>query len=126
MKASLSFISHLCHLRLYEFDQEILLQLHVADEGCDGTESNGVLASELNQKLSHLLIERQENQIAELESELHLAQSKLHEKEGELRALKDSVRRLTQLSLSAISGIISFSSLCSYLFNTYHYSSKLC
>ncbi|KDP29090.1 hypothetical protein JCGZ_16479 [Jatropha curcas] len=64
---------------------------------------NGVLPSELHQKLSHLLIEQQENQIEELETELHSAQSKLYEKEAELRALKDCVRRLTEISLSTVS-----------------------
>ncbi|CAK7342976.1 unnamed protein product [Dovyalis caffra] len=48
-----------------------------------------VLPSELDNKLCHLLIEQQENQITGLESELHSAQSQLHEKEAELRALKD-------------------------------------
>lgn len=64
---------------------------------------NGILPAELDQKLCHLLIERQENQIEELESELHLAQHKLHEKEAELRALKDCVKRLTEFSLSTCS-----------------------
>lgn len=64
---------------------------------------NGVLPSELDQKLCHLLIEQQENQIEVLESELHSAQSKLNEKEGELQALKDCVRRLTEFSLSNVS-----------------------
>ncbi|XP_043815043.1 uncharacterized protein LOC110620884 [Manihot esculenta] len=56
---------------------------------------HGVLPSELDRKLSHLLIE--------LEFELHSAQSKLHEKEAELQALKDCVKRLTEFSLSTVS-----------------------
>ncbi|KAM6593369.1 hypothetical protein CsatA_001072 [Cannabis sativa] len=63
----------------------------------------GILPVELDQKLCHLLIERQENQIEELESELHVAQSKLHEKEAELQTLKDCVKRLTQFSISSFS-----------------------
>ncbi|KAG8648500.1 hypothetical protein MANES_08G004103v8 [Manihot esculenta] len=62
-----------------------------------------VLTSELDRKLSHLLIEQQKNQIEELESELHSAQSKLHEKEAELQALKDCIKRLTEFSLSTVS-----------------------
>ncbi|XVE76217.1 hypothetical protein DITRI_Ditri12bG0155400 [Diplodiscus trichospermus] len=68
----------------------------------DSYQSQGVLPSELDQKLCHLLIEQQENQIEELESELNLAQSKLREKEAELQALKDCVRRLTNFSLSTV------------------------
>ncbi|XVF76486.1 hypothetical protein PTKIN_Ptkin13bG0270300 [Pterospermum kingtungense] len=68
----------------------------------DSYQCQGLLPSELDQKLSHLLIEQQENQIEELESELNLAQSKLREKEAELQALKDCVRRLTNLSLSTV------------------------
>lgn len=98
------------------FDKEIPLQLQVRDDGCDGTEFQGVLASELSHRLNHLLIERQEDQIADLESELHLAQSKLHEKEAELQALKDTVRRLSQISLSTLSGTTIFPLLfASYL-----------
>lgn len=75
-------------------------------EGADDVsyQRDGVLPSELDNKLCHLLIEQQENQIMGLESELHLAQSQLHEKEAELQALKDCVRRLTEFSLSTISG----------------------
>ena len=64
----------------------------------------GVSPSQLDQKLCHVLIEQQETQIGQLESELHLAQSKLHEKEAELQALKDCVKGLTEFSLSNISG----------------------
>lgn len=67
---------------------------------------HGVSPSELDQKLCHVLIEQQENQIVELESELHLAQSKLNDKEAELQALKDCVKRLTECSLSSLSGNI--------------------
>lgn len=70
--------------------------------------SHGVVPAELDQKLCHLLIEQQENQIVELESELHVAQSKLNEKEAELQALKDCVRRLTEFSLTTVSGKILF------------------
>lgn len=89
------------------------MQVEVPNEGCHGTNDKnlnsyqyqGILASELNQKLSQLLIQQQENQIGDLESELNLAQSKLQEKEAELQALKDCVKRLTELSLSAVSGM---------------------
>ncbi|XP_021289948.1 uncharacterized protein LOC110420883 [Herrania umbratica] len=69
----------------------------------DSYQCQGVLPSELDQKLCHLLIEQQENQIEELESELSLAQSKLREKEAELQALKDCVRGLANFSLSTVS-----------------------
>lgn len=69
-------------------------------ERFDSYQSKGVLPSELDQKLCHVLIEQQENQIEELESELNSAQSKLREKEAELQALKDCVKRLTNFSLS--------------------------
>ncbi|KAE8692477.1 Detected protein of unknown function [Hibiscus syriacus] len=72
-------------------------------EGFDSYHCQGVLPSELDQKLCHLLIEQQENQIEELESELNSAQSKLCKKETELQALKDCVRRLTNFSLSTVS-----------------------
>ncbi|KAJ6778356.1 POLAR LOCALIZATION DURING ASYMMETRIC DIVISION AND PROTEIN [Salix koriyanagi] len=72
----------------------------VSSEGFCEVECRGVLPSELDNKLCHLLIEQQENQIMGLESELHLAQSQLHEKEAELQALKDRVRSLTEFSLS--------------------------
>lgn len=103
--------------RLVALDQRILLQIKVPNEGCletDGLNFNssqyhGILACELNQKLSQLLIEQQENHIADVESELNLAQSRLQEKEAELQALKDCVRRLTQLPLStSISGMSPF------------------
>ncbi|XP_022767388.1 uncharacterized protein LOC111311862 isoform X2 [Durio zibethinus] len=74
----------------------------------DSYQCQGVLPSELDQKLCHLLIEQQENQIEELESELHLVQNKLSEKEAELQALKDCVRRLTNFSLSTVSATIHF------------------
>ncbi|KAH1039492.1 hypothetical protein J1N35_041235 [Gossypium stocksii] len=69
-------------------------------ERFDSYQSKGVLPSELDQKLCHVLIEQQENQIEEIESELNSAQSKLREKEAELQALKDCVKRLTNFSLS--------------------------
>ncbi|KAI4364266.1 hypothetical protein MLD38_020382 [Melastoma candidum] len=74
-----------------------------ADESLGLHYSNGVSPHLLKQKLSHVLIEQQENHIVELESELHVTRSKLNEKEAELRALKDCVRRLSNISLSAVS-----------------------
>uniref|UniRef100_A0A5B7C2V3 Uncharacterized protein n=1 Tax=Davidia involucrata TaxID=16924 RepID=A0A5B7C2V3_DAVIN len=73
------------------------------DQTSNSHQFNGVLPSELDQKLCHLLIEQQESQIVELESELHQANSKLNEKEAELHALKDCVRRLTEFSLATAS-----------------------
>ncbi|KAJ4977718.1 hypothetical protein NE237_008498 [Protea cynaroides] len=67
-------------------------------------QSRGVLPSELDQKLCHLLIEQQESQILELETDLQSSQRKLHEKEAELQALKDTVHHLmTKLSLETAS-----------------------
>jgi hypothetical protein len=78
---------------------------HVAGgQSLDSYQFHGVVPAELDQKLSHLLIEQQEHQIVELESELNLAQSKLQSKEAELQALKECVRRLTDFSLSTVSG----------------------
>ncbi|XP_062003518.1 protein POLAR-like 1 isoform X1 [Rosa rugosa] len=74
-----------------------------AAQGIDIEQFQGVLPAELDQKLCHVLIEQQESQIVELESNLQSAQSKLQEKETELQALKDCVKRLTQLSLSTVS-----------------------
>lgn len=76
-------------------------------EELDNSESyqySGVLPGELNQKLCHLLVEQQENQIMELETELNQAHSKLQQKEAELQALKDCVKRLTEFSLVNASG----------------------
>lgn len=75
------------------------------DRNAETSKFSGVLPSELDQKLCHLLIEQQESQIVELESELRQTHSKLHEKEAELQALKDCVRRLTEFSLGSASGI---------------------
>ncbi|KAJ8532862.1 hypothetical protein K7X08_015751 [Anisodus acutangulus] len=69
------------------------------DHNVETYQHSGVLPSELDQKLCHLLIEQQESQIVELESELRQTHSKLHEKEAELQALKDCVRCLTEFSL---------------------------
>ncbi|KAE8702090.1 Detected protein of unknown function [Hibiscus syriacus] len=79
-------------------------------EGFDSYQ--GVLPSELDQKLCHLLIEQQENQIEELESELNSAQSKLCKKEAELQALKDCVRCLTNFSLSTVPGKTEITFMC--------------
>lgn len=84
------------------FPEQVRQDSHDALKLC----GNGILPEELDQKLCHLLIERQGNQIDELESELSLAQRKLHEKETELQALKDCVKRLTEVSLSTFSGKI--------------------
>ncbi|XP_016495142.1 uncharacterized protein LOC107814275 isoform X1 [Nicotiana tabacum] len=73
------------------------------DRNAETSKFSGVLPSELDQKLCHLLIEQQESQIVELESELRQTHSKLHEKEAELQALKDCVRRLTEFSLGSAS-----------------------
>nr|GLL34608.1 uncharacterized protein LOC109156064 isoform X1 [Ipomoea trifida] len=76
---------------------------HQGDEDMNSYELNGVPPSELHQKLSQVLIEQQESQIVELESELQRSHRKLHEKEAELQALKDCVRRLTDFSLATAS-----------------------
>lgn len=83
-------------------------------ENSDSYQYNGVLPGELNQKLCHLLVEQQENQIMELETELHQAHSKLHQKEAELQALKDCVKRLTEFSLVNASGTTALLSLLYY------------
>lgn len=81
------------------------MDFHVAEgQNSDSYQFHGVVPAELDQKLCHLLIDQQEHQIMDLESELNLAQSKLNSKEAELQALKDCVRRLTAFSLSTISG----------------------
>ncbi|PSR98185.1 Kinesin-like protein [Actinidia chinensis var. chinensis] len=74
-----------------------------ADQETNPYQLNSVLPSELDQKLCHLLIEQQESQIVELESQLHHAQSKLIDREAELQALKDCVRHLTEVSLATVS-----------------------
>ncbi|XP_076903829.1 uncharacterized protein LOC143558998 [Bidens hawaiensis] len=61
---------------------------------------NGVLPYELDKKLCQLLIEQQESQIVDLESELQHTNSKLVEKESELQALKDCVKRLSDFSVT--------------------------
>lgn len=68
----------------------------------------GISASELDKKLSRLLIEQQEGQINELESELQTTQSKLQDKEAELQALKVCVRRLTEFPLLDRSGTLAY------------------
>ncbi|XP_042482026.1 uncharacterized protein LOC122062448 [Macadamia integrifolia] len=69
----------------------------------DSHQSHGVIPSELDKRLCHLLIEQQESQILELEAKLESSQSKLYEKETDLQALKDCVRHLTELSLETTS-----------------------
>lgn len=108
-----STIENVDQLRiLSHFDFGYVVQVDVSakglpqqeGQGSDIHEFHGILPAELEQKLCHVLIEQQESQIMELESDLHLAQSKLNEKEAELQALKDCVRRLTEFSLSTVSG----------------------
>ena len=77
------------------------------DQNSTSFQFGGVCPSELDQKLCHLLIDQQESQIVDLESQLQCTNTKLHEKEVELQALKDCVRRLTQFSLASASGRIS-------------------
>uniref|UniRef100_A0A7N0U790 Uncharacterized protein n=1 Tax=Kalanchoe fedtschenkoi TaxID=63787 RepID=A0A7N0U790_KALFE len=72
---------------------------------CNSYQFGGVKPSVLDKKLSQLLIQQQESQINELEHELLSANSKLNQKEAELRALKDCVRRLSNFSFSNISGL---------------------
>ncbi|KAJ0244249.1 Uncharacterized protein HA466_0189120 [Hirschfeldia incana] len=67
--------------------------------GSESYQCGGISASELDKKLSRLLIEQQEGQINELEYELQTTQSKLQEKEAELQALKICVRRLAEFPL---------------------------
>lgn len=67
---------------------------------------NSVMPSELDQKLCHLLIEQQESQIVDLECELQRTNSKLVEKESELQALKNCVKRLTDFSLTCPTGTL--------------------
>ncbi|KAJ7976993.1 POLAR LOCALIZATION DURING ASYMMETRIC DIVISION AND protein [Quillaja saponaria] len=90
-------------LNLHEIEGSHKGVLEAEGPNSDACQFQEVLPSELDQKLCHLLIERQENQIVELESELHLAQTKLLEKEAELKALKDCVRKLTEFSTSIVS-----------------------
>ncbi|KAK7393569.1 hypothetical protein VNO78_22127 [Psophocarpus tetragonolobus] len=97
----------LCHEKIkpnleeFEVPDEVYHETNEWD--LNYSESHGVSASELHQKLSHLLIKQQEDQIVDLESELHQALSNLQEKEAELLALKNCVKRLTELSLSPVS-----------------------
>ncbi|XP_073044409.1 uncharacterized protein [Primulina eburnea] len=88
------------------FLQDEFLSNEVHQEDCykfNSFQHNGVSPSELDKKLCNLLIERQGSQIKEYEAELHQAHSKLHEKEAELQALKDCVKRLTEFSLASAS-----------------------
>ncbi|KAH6825691.1 hypothetical protein C2S53_002315 [Perilla frutescens var. hirtella] len=84
------------------FEAEVLAEGQPSEdfENATSYEHNGVLPAELDQKLCHLLVEQQGSQIMELETELHHAHSKLHQKEAELQALKDCVKRLTEFSLA--------------------------
>ncbi|KAL4591977.1 hypothetical protein LXL04_004954 [Taraxacum kok-saghyz] len=104
-----SMITDEPHQEVAEMDQleaeleSELLKLHVSkpqDHDLEFNQSGGVVPYELDQKLCHLLIEQQESQIVDLESELQLTNSKLLQKESELQALKDCVKRLTEFSLT--------------------------
>ncbi|KAL2533668.1 hypothetical protein Adt_07019 [Abeliophyllum distichum] len=97
-----------------EFDKEHMILAEQAEvfaeehlqtdyQNSNPIQFNGVLPSELDKKLSHLLIEQQKSEIVELETELHSTHSKLQEKETELQALKDCVKRLTEFSLASVS-----------------------
>ncbi|KAK7367988.1 hypothetical protein VNO80_10010 [Phaseolus coccineus] len=96
----------------HEETRSKLYEVKVPNEGCSGADDSNfnssqfhaLSASQLNQKLCELQIEQRENQIAELESELYLARSKLQEKEAELQALKNCVTLLIKLPLSTVSG----------------------
>ncbi|CAH2054331.1 unnamed protein product [Thlaspi arvense] len=78
---------------------EVMEECKDVVNGSESYQCGGVSASELDKKLSRLLIEQQEGQIDELEAELQTTQSKLQEKEAELQALKVCVRRLTEFPL---------------------------
>ncbi|XP_071728512.1 uncharacterized protein [Rutidosis leptorrhynchoides] len=82
-----------------ETSTENLAKSHVVLD-YESNHCKSVMPSELNQKLCHLLIEQQESQIVDLECELQHTNSKLVEKESELQALKDCVKRLTDFSLT--------------------------
>ncbi|XP_023744967.1 protein POLAR LOCALIZATION DURING ASYMMETRIC DIVISION AND REDISTRIBUTION [Lactuca sativa] len=106
---AISMITEEPHQEVTEMDQleaeleSELLKLHISksqDHDLESNQSGGVIPYELDQKLCHLLIEQQESQIVDLESELHFTNSKLLEKESELQALKDCVKRLTEFSLT--------------------------
>ncbi|KAG5055530.1 hypothetical protein JHK85_008040 [Glycine max] len=81
-----------------EFDQLQKLLGHPVDTN---------FHEEIRPKLDEVnFMKQQKNQIAELESELNVAQSKLQEKEAELQALKNCITLLSELPLSTVSGKI--------------------
>ncbi|CDY22200.1 BnaC01g39010D [Brassica napus] len=90
--------SELQKLNLAE-TSELMEECKELVNGSGSYQCGGISASELDKKLSRLLIEQQEGQINELEAELQTTQSKLQEKEAELQALKVCVRRLTEFPL---------------------------
>ncbi|KAL1193903.1 hypothetical protein V5N11_032024 [Cardamine amara subsp. amara] len=90
--------SELQKLNLTE-TSEVMEECKDLVNGSVSYQCGGISASELDKKLSHLLIEQQEGQINELEAELQTTQSKLQEKEAELQALKVCVRRLTEFPM---------------------------
>ncbi|KAF8086271.1 hypothetical protein N665_0630s0021 [Sinapis alba] len=90
--------SELQKLNLAE-TSEVMEECKDLVNGSESYQCGGISASELDKKLSRLLIKQQEGQINELEAELQTTQSKLQEKEAELQALKVCVRRLTEFPL---------------------------
>ncbi|KAK9169001.1 hypothetical protein Syun_001141 [Stephania yunnanensis] len=70
---------------------------------CNFFQSHGVSPYELDRKLCHLLIEKQENKIVELQLKLQSTRMKLHEREAELLSLKNCVRHFRDLSLETTS-----------------------
>lgn len=104
----------MCAYIIFHFDPEPLYgdQTEVSAEEFDSLDNPdfetyqdyGVLPSDLDQKLSHVLLEQQESQITELESKLHQSHYKLNDKEVELKTLKDCIRCLTEVSLISASG----------------------
>ncbi|KAK9158259.1 hypothetical protein Scep_004833 [Stephania cephalantha] len=70
---------------------------------CYFFQSHGVSPYELDRKLCHLLIEKQENKIVELQLKLQSTHMKLHEREAELLSLKNCVRHFRDLSLETTS-----------------------
>ncbi|KAI3780453.1 hypothetical protein L2E82_10434 [Cichorium intybus] len=111
-----SMITEEPHEEVTEMDQldteleSELQKLHVSkpeDLDLEFNQSRGVMPYELDQKLCRLLIEQQESQIVDLESELRHTNCKLLEKESELQVLKDCVKRLTEFYLTCPSALVS-------------------
>ena len=64
-----------------------IVSKNMADKSIESYQCNGVSPQLLDEKLCHLLIEQQENQIEALES-------KLQQKDFELQALKECVKSI--------------------------------